>query len=1094
MMTSEQIAQANSHAFSMGYGANPQFGYEPRTGFTPMGYGAGSQFGVGALTGLDSTLQTASLLGLGGLLGRGALRMTGLANTALGGKIASGLGAVANITGTTLPMPIAGFGLMPAMAAIGGLASGARQLSQTQNTLDQAFGNRTNMGGGFGFGMSRQATLGITETIRSLKAMPSLMTDMGELQGILDKVSSMGMMQAVRNAGEFKSKFTGMVQALREMSRDLGSTMEQAMPFLQSSVRQGFLDPQQMRRNVTFGVATSRIGIGMRSEDVMQMQEQGAGIVRSLGGDARVGATGMRDMLGTLSIAQQQGVITQDDVTRITGQTGSEGIKSLSSMIFGAQTQMFQQSGAGKFITAALAERDKSGKFTGKLNKDMISKLRRGEIAVDELMSQGNKMLSGLSNSDATSFMNSMSRGMGAEAAAQIGPAGTAQAITSILESLGAKDEEAQRFLVAKMTGLRQDAADAALKIMRDSARLQDEQTAQIRNAVLTGRSAAYFKENLTLGGKLHHAGTALQSVFVDPFQRAGAGMATRMGQRFDQSIMDFMYADGFMSKLGSIPGGIMHTMGLNPFREDPHTLREGTTGRGLSALARRQMAHANAEATVDMGDGSLVSDIAGGALAGGAVGSVVPVIGTKIGAVVGGVAGAARNLILSGTEQSDATRLFGSSVRFNASGEGVVDTNVFNARSFTDAERASAVRALKKSGLTSDVMKGSKRGFISDVSDLSTREMSALEVLQAASLDEGATGQLAGEMRDRLFKQATGGKILSTEDYANAQSSLNDLFNPGMLSSLFGLSTMGEDGSSFLSDTAASVVTSGTVEQQSDLQKILASAEMREQLQVMNGNPRFAERARRIIERLLGKPLSLSDEQLVSLSVDIAEGYNEHPAFADELFNRVASTMKKHLDTQTEYEGGLAEAELSSIYRGVQDADLKNTLLSKDISAAGLAKIERQARVSKGTDRLSKSLQSAFSGGSRIGKSTTEAQAIDKLKAIGLDEAAISQYVTVDDNFTDAERANVDRMLKFSGAISPELDRNMSSSGQRAKKLGLDAELDIELHRAQKNAIDANITFVQEVGKVLPSLRPAANNYTTSVVESRTTGGGVRK
>ena len=50
MMTSSQIAQANHHAFSMGYGANAGTGgYEAMTGFTPFGHGAGSQFGTSAL-------------------------------------------------------------------------------------------------------------------------------------------------------------------------------------------------------------------------------------------------------------------------------------------------------------------------------------------------------------------------------------------------------------------------------------------------------------------------------------------------------------------------------------------------------------------------------------------------------------------------------------------------------------------------------------------------------------------------------------------------------------------------------------------------------------------------------------------------------------------------------------------------------------------------------------------------------------------------------------------------------------------------------------------------------------------------------------
>lgn len=1110
MMTSEQVAQANSHAFSMGYGASPQFGYEPRTGITPMGYGAGSQFGVGALSTMNSAVNFASLAGLGALLGKGAIGMTGLGSTAMGGALASGLGKVATLTGASLPLA-ASFGLMmPAMAGIGALATGAQQLSGVQNTLDQNFGNRINMGGGFGFGMSRQATLGITETMRSLKAMPSLMTDMGELQGILDKVSSMGMMQAVRNASEFKTKFTGMVTALREMSKDLGSTMEQAMPFLQSSVRQGFLDPDHMRRNVMRGVATSRIGIGMRAEDVMQMQEQGAGLIRSMGGDSRIGALGMQSMVGSLSVAQQQGIISQEDVTRITGQTGAEGIKSLSSMVFGAQSQLFQSKGAGRFMTAALAARDKSGNFTGALDSDMLQKMQRGEITADELMKRGNKMLSGLSNENALSFMNAMNKGMGAEAAAQLGPGGSAAAVNAILESLGAKGEEAQRFLLSQMTGMRQDAADAALRILKDAGRLQDEQNAQIREAVIRGRAGAYFKENLTLGGKMHHAQTAAQSMFVDPFHRAGAGVATRIGARFDQAMMDFLYADGIGQKLASIPGGLMHTFGLNPFRDDPYTQREGAAERGFAGILRKGTGAA-ALTDEQISANSLgysvssVSKYAGEAGALGAVlGSAGGILGAAAGGAVGGgvgaVAGLLEDLIQGDGRKLDLNRsVFGAG---NVSGTGALTggLRVFKdaqGRNYTVAERADAQARIRSAGMSMNSLNKRLGGTMSDVGALAGGGISGLETLAAASGgEEGATATLAGELMTRLRGQLEGGNPVSQSDVSRAQSNLDRLFSGGLVRDIFGehLTNDVDVGLIFSSDTASSIMRSGSQDTQKDLADILGNEAFRKELRTANGNSRLIEGARKFIEARIGRKLSLTNEQLMALASDISNAYGDFEGIlgtslfdgggeraADAIFGDVANEMRRNMGTMDKYEEQLAGSEFQNIVRGIGDEGLRSSLSGGSLD---LAAVRQAAGSATGTDRLTTSFKKAFAR-KHLGSRTTEKQALQKLKSAGLSDEDINKYLNNDGTLTDTERAGVENVLAFNAAMGSELRTNMSDANQRAKALGADGQLDFELRDAHREAMRANTDFIRAVGDVVPQLKRAADNATTKVTGS---------
>ena len=481
MMTSSQIAQANHHAFSMGYGANAGTGgYEAMTGFTPFGHGAGSQFGTSALTGANSMVGTASTIGMGAYFASlGINKLFGAS------RLGAGLRGIGAVTGMTLPMAATFGAMMPAQLALSGVASGAQQVSQTQSMMDQNFGSRVNMGGRFGFGVSRQDALNMTEAIRSLKSVPEMMTSMGELQSVLGKVSSMGILQGVQSASEFKTKFTSMVGALREISKNLGSTLEETLPFLQSSVRQGFLDPDEIRRNVQQSASAGSVGIGMSRQRMFGLQEQGASMVRGMGGDSRIGGMGARDIASSISVAQSMGVISQQDITRITGKTGEEGVADLSGRFMSAQARLFQQRGAGRFITAALAERDESGLFTGRLNQDMLSRLRNNQISGTDLMRRGQSNLRGLSDEQALSFENAMGRGMGAEAGSLAGMSGGATAMNAILENMGANNFQAKRRILQSITDMNQAEVDAMLRLAQNAANVQSQKNSEMVQAAV---------------------------------------------------------------------------------------------------------------------------------------------------------------------------------------------------------------------------------------------------------------------------------------------------------------------------------------------------------------------------------------------------------------------------------------------------------------------------------------------------------------------------------------------------------------------------------------------------------------------------------
>ena len=342
-----------------------------------------------------------------------------------------------------------------------------------------------------------------------------MFTSVGELSNVLKKINDMKLLQGVKSAGEFKKKFTGIVTGLRTMAKDLGTTMEEALPFLQSSTDQGFLNPQEVQENVRILNASSGVGIGVGRGMINQLQTFGADLTRQMGGDSRLGAAGARSLSNQLSVAQSMGIISQQEMTNATGKVGEEANVDLTQQLMTAQTQ-FMRSGTGRFLSAALAKRDQQGNFTGEVDLGLLRKLQRGEITGDRLMELGKEALTGLTSEQALSFENE-SGGLSADIGSQMGVTGLAQAVNGILKASGVKGEQSQRNLIKQMLGIRQSTADMLIKTARRGADMIDEELRQLSESTIRSARVSYYKENFTIGAALDKLGTMARSAFISP-------------------------------------------------------------------------------------------------------------------------------------------------------------------------------------------------------------------------------------------------------------------------------------------------------------------------------------------------------------------------------------------------------------------------------------------------------------------------------------------------------------------------------------------------------------------------------------------------
>ena len=1092
MMSSTQIAQMNHHAFSMGYGANPGLNsHESISGITPFGHGAGTQAGVGFVSGMSSAANTLSLAGVAALGGSALLTKLGI-----GAGFAKGLGTFAAGTGATLPLAASLGVVMPGLAALGGLASGAQQYARTQGTLDRTFGNRLGMGGAFGYGVGREDARQLTEAMRSMKAIPEMMTSMGELQDILDTVSSMGILKGVRDASEFKNKFTSMVHALRDMSRDLGTTMKEATALFSASVGQGFMDVDQAMVNARMAKSGSAVGIGMETTRMMGLQSGGAAFLRSMGADSRAGAFGARDFATSLSVAQAEGILSAQDILTITGKTGEQGVADLSQSLMKAQVNLFQNTGAGRFLTAALAKRDRRGMFTGALDQDILKRLRSGQISGSELMKLGQTALSGLNDEQALSFTNAMESGMGASAGALSGAGGSATALSAVLDEMGADNDEAARALVRKLTGASQRQADVMINLARNASRVNQIRNNQMIEAAVRDRSVSFFKENM-LSGQLHHLQTGLQSVFVDPFHRAGSNMASRMSRVFDDITEDFV-GGSTMDRVGMLTVGIPKQIGRLLFSDPSRSrlsssqIRRGATDflkTGVSGAFRDREGEAidallsdAIEAEQDSkasGLGDVLGASATGAGIGAGAGLTATLLALGFGISTGGV-----GLMMLGGAALGAT--MGGGFELGRAGDHLLTSGAVRRRlvqralgkgggrklgSFRDimsqdygrGQRESAqarlARVLGREGKTSRDISGMGAEALSNlIGSLEGDGMSGLETLAAAGGLRGGDAQQTADAKQAREIAASFRAVIASgamSSSADAENEIRAAFTGG-ISTLFndGAGTGGIiNGAYFVSETAKSIALSGDPKKREALLRLLRDEQVAKLVVRNKDNPDQLERMARDV---FGG--ALSKEELRMIGEDMASTsfggggveYDSFRAVGDRISD---ATQRMVLDANQV----TSQAGLDSIREGYGSAgeDVAGMISSGGLFGS-IGAISSSILSSRGGGARLKRLQAAlrqnrFSGG-------TEASLLKTFETLNISRADLEKAgIVFDDDFTKEEQMTASRLMAMTTDLSSDIARRSSPEMQRAERQGLTPELQLKIADQYEKAIQAS-------------------------------------
>lgn len=527
-MYSQQISQQMPGMYTGSFG-QPGFSYGGSgSNFSnQVGGGVVSAMGGVAQFGLGAGALMAGL-GMGGPMryaldpfaGAGAMyRAGGALGMGMGGRLA--MGAV---------------GMLPAMAVmagaqhvIGSTVAGAQEQAGIERVLGQRFGTFSNPSTG-GRGFNRQQSMVIGDMVRQMDSLPEMMTSMGELTRIMDRMGQMGIMNGVTNVRDFGTKFKSTLGVLKELSKVIGSTMEEALPLLGEIRRSGMYSNSDilknaMQRQVVGGLT------GMNQAQVGQTAAYGAQLGFATGGSRGTGARHALRMAGQLGMANQLGMLSNDQIMELTGMEGAEGIQALSGQLTQAGYRM-SQGALGTAMSIAMAEQS-GGRFTGKMDAALMERFRRGDISKGEMLrmvhqktaSRGSKM----------SYVANRGR-LRSEMAGEMGVEGQMAMLGMVLGERGYDNPDALN-IVSQGFGLDEREAGLLVDLGKKMPDINLEMRSRGRATAKRIAQEAFMKENYSWDAIKTKVGKRVESVISEPFKKFGAELRHTITTAVDEFV-----------------------------------------------------------------------------------------------------------------------------------------------------------------------------------------------------------------------------------------------------------------------------------------------------------------------------------------------------------------------------------------------------------------------------------------------------------------------------------------------------------------------------------------------------------------------------
>lgn len=601
MLSSAQVAQihsAQSQQFGAAQAYSQQLSASMPAPYQGVGLGAtgfGGGFGMGG-SGYNYSGGWGSY-GPGNSFGNRMTSMVGGFGSAVGGGLgiagAIGGGLFGGIGGAM--MGWTGGGILGAGVShvANSFMTGAQEQSAMERTLSQF--QHMNGASRSGSGFNRQDSMQIGNMVRQMERVPEMLTSFGELNRLMDKMGQMGLMQGVRDAGEFMKKFKDTVGVLKDLSKTMGSTMEGALQAFGEARMSGFYSKSDITRSVLNRQFTASI-TGMNQSQVGALQQFGADMGHGTGGSRRTGAQHIMRTAGQLGMANQLGILSNDQIMEMTGKEGAAGIQDLSAEMTQLGYRM-GNSNVGQALTLALGEM-KDGRYTGRMDESLVSRVRSGELSLSELKGLARKKAS--TRGAKLSFAAHKQR-LRSEMVGAVGSEGIGLQLQEILGERGWQNPDAVN-LVMQRFGASEEEAGLLQQLMPNLQEMGNQLRIQGGGQARQHARGAIMKERYSwdaikarIGKKMEHyttdwakdLGVAVRDSFqnfADDFvdELAGSYTAT-LSQNSSNLVKSAMMGSG---RARSMLSGMIEQSKASGTTRGAHLGRGG----GVGNLARRAM------------------------------------------------------------------------------------------------------------------------------------------------------------------------------------------------------------------------------------------------------------------------------------------------------------------------------------------------------------------------------------------------------------------------------------------------------------------------------------------------------------------------
>lgn len=479
-------------------GAYPGFNYGAPGMANSYNFGNNmGRAGIGAMSGIAQTAISSAAIPLAsaGWRAGAGMSLMGRAGMAAGGFALPMLGA----------------------AAVGWagnqMVAGAQEQTQIQNVLGNFQFPNMNARGGRGF--TRQDSMQIGNMVRELAHIPEMLTSVGELTKIMERISNTGLMNGVRDAHQFQTKFKETLSTIKDVARIMGTTLDDAASAFGEARRSGFYS----QRDIIQNAVNRQVGAsltGMNQQQMGALQNAGANMGFGAGGSRAGGAGLVTRTASQLGLMQQLGMLSDDKITELTGETDrGKGIQALAAQMaqFG-----YQMGGSpmGQALAQALGEQ-KDGKYTGAMDKDLAARFRRGEIGQKELLDLARKKgTTQLGRASFTAHKDYLT----SEMVSSLGSEGIAAELRNILGEKGFNNPDAVNIVMQQM-----GVSDKGAQLMLEMGKVSSTGQLEAFGNQEKRRSArnSYMNENFSADALKKKIMTSIEAATTGPLKQAGA-------------------------------------------------------------------------------------------------------------------------------------------------------------------------------------------------------------------------------------------------------------------------------------------------------------------------------------------------------------------------------------------------------------------------------------------------------------------------------------------------------------------------------------------------------------------------------------------